>query len=205
VEGLGLDNAAVQYDQRRGVTVNDYLQTSAPHIFAVGDACQPYRFTHVSDFTARLVIRNALFFGKERFSSLIIPWCTYTDPEIAHVGLYPHDCAKKGIPIDTYTRKFEHNDRSICEAKTAGFVKIHTKQGTDKILGATIVGQGAGDMISEITLAMHRNIGLGAIATVIHPYPTHADAIRSCGDDFNKTKLTAFAKSFLRGLITMTK
>jgi pyruvate/2-oxoglutarate dehydrogenase complex dihydrolipoamide dehydrogenase (E3) component len=128
-----------------------------------------YKFTHAADFAARIVIQNALFKGRKKLSSLIIPWCTYTDPEIAHVGLSEKEAEKQHIHIDTFTKQFYDVDRSIAEGEEDGFVKIHVKKGTDKILGATIVARHAGEMISEITLAITNNIGLGAIANVIQP------------------------------------
>ena len=148
------------------------------------------KFTHAADFAARAVIQNALFFGSKKLSALTIPWCTYTRPEIAHVGLYERDAKDQGIELDTYLRPFADVDRAIAEGEENGFVKIHTKKGSDQIVGATIVANHAGDMISEISVAMAGKIGLGSIASVIHPYPTQAEAIRQLGDAFNRTKLT---------------
>ncbi|WP_372680957.1 FAD-containing oxidoreductase, partial [Desulfosarcina sp.] len=172
VDGLGLEQAGVEYDARMGVVVNDRLQTTNPDVYAVGDVASRYQFTHMADFGARLVIRNALFFGRDKFSNLLIPWATYTDPEVAHVGLYEKDLNDRNIAFSTFTREFADVDRGIVDGETDGFVKIHVKKGTDQILGATIVGSHAGDMISEITVAMQGGIGLGTLASVIHPYPT---------------------------------
>jgi pyruvate/2-oxoglutarate dehydrogenase complex dihydrolipoamide dehydrogenase (E3) component len=202
VQNMGLEAAGVEYHGRRGVIISETAQTSQSHIYAVGDCASQYQFTHVADFMARLVVRNALFFGRNKVSDLLIPWCTYTDPEVAHVGLYPHDLDDRGIDYDTFTRGFEHVDRAILESSTKGFVKIHTVRGTDEIVGATIVGQHAGSLISEVTLAMQMKTGLGAIASVIHPYPTRADAIRGCGDAYNKTRLTPTIKSIFRNLMS---
>jgi pyruvate/2-oxoglutarate dehydrogenase complex dihydrolipoamide dehydrogenase (E3) component len=190
VQGLGLEEAGVDYDPRRGVVVDDQLRTSNKRIFAAGDICMQYKFTHAADFAARTVIQNALFFGRRKLSALTIPWCTYTDPEIAHVGLYPREAESSGVQIDTYTQPFSDVDRAIAEGRDEGFVKIHTAKGTDKILGATIVGDNAGDMISEISVAMAAGMGLGSLASVIHPYPTRAEAIRKVGDAYNRTRLT---------------
>jgi len=189
VEGLELDVAGVEFD-RRGVTVDDNLRTTNKHVFAAGDICMSTKFTHAADFAARAVIQNALFFGSKKLSALTIPWCTYTRPEIAHVGLYERDAKDQGIELDTYLRPFADVDRAIAEGEENGFVKIHTKKGSDQIVGATIVANHAGDMISEISVAMAGKIGLGSIASVIHPYPTQAEAIRQLGDAFNRTKLT---------------
>mmetsp|Transcript_8578 Transcript_8578/g.38246 ORF Transcript_8578/g.38246 Transcript_8578/m.38246 type:complete len:703 (-) Transcript_8578:455-2563(-) len=197
VSGLDLEKAGVKYNRKEGIIVGDGLETSMKGIFAVGDCCSAYKFTHVADFMARLVVRNALFFGKEKFSQLIIPWCTYTEPEIAHVGLYERDIAKKGEVV-TVQKNFADNDRAILEGETEGFVRIHTLKGSDKILGASIVGANAGDLISELTLAMNADYGLGSVASVIHPYPTRADAIRASGDLLNKNRLTPTVRSILR-------
>ncbi|MFK7768667.1 MAG: mercuric reductase [Mariniblastus sp.] len=200
VDGLNLESVNVEYDQS-GVKVNDHLQTTNPKIFAAGDICSTFKFTHAADFQARIVIQNALFaigpFGKKKASDLIIPWATYTSPEIAHVGMYENDAKKSGVEIDTYTQSLEHIDRAILEGNNEGFIKVHTRKGTDKIVGATIVAENAGDLISEITLAMKNKIGLSGIGSTIHPYPTQAEAIRKLGDQFSKTKLTSLNKKVL--------
>lgn len=200
VEELGLEKAGVAYSQK-GVQVNDRLQTTNRNIYAAGDICSPYQFTHAADFLARIVVRNALFFGRARASSLTIPWCTYTEPEIAHVGFYEKQAEEQGIRIDTFTRKFDEVDRAVLEGRTNGLVRIHVYRGKDRIAGATIVSPDAGDMISEITLAMTNGIGLKGIANVIHPYPTRAEAVRQVGDAYNRTRLTPFAKSLFTRLM----
>lgn len=200
IDKLNLESVNVKYNAR-GVDVNDHLQTSNSKIFAAGDVCSKFQFTHAADFQARAVIQNALFavgpIGKKKASDLIIPWATYTSPEIAHVGMYPEQAKESGVEIDTYVQTFEHVDRAILESKDEGFVKVHTRKGTDKIVGATIVAENAGDLISEITVAMTNGVGLSGIAASIHPYPTQADAIRKLGDQFNKTKLTPFSSKIL--------
>lgn len=199
-DGLNLENVNVQYDQQ-GISVNDFLQTTNPRIYAAGDICSQYKFTHAADFQARIVIQNALFaigpFGRKKASSLVIPWATYTSPEIAHVGMYAHEAKASGIDIDTYVQHFADVDRAILDGQQDGFVKVHTRKGTDQIVGATIVSENAGDLISEITLAIIGKIGLGKIASVIHPYPTQAEAIRKLGDQFNRTRLTPRSKKVL--------
>lgn len=203
-ENLNLSAVNVDHD-KYGVTVNDFLQTTNSRIYAAGDVCTKSKFTHAADFMARIVIQNSLFaigpFGRKRFSKLIIPATTYTSPEIAHVGATPDEASAGGIEVATYVQSFEHVDRAIVEGNTMGFVKVHTHRGSDKILGATIVAQHAGDLISEITLAMNNHIGLSKIAGTIHPYPTLADAIRRLGDQYNKTKLTPLNKRILRWLL----
>lgn len=198
VEGLNLEAVGVDYDTTDGVFVTDRLQTTNPRIFACGDICSSVKFTHAADFMARRVLQNALFFGRAKFSDLVIPWCIYTSPEVARVGLTAQQAAEAGIPIDTYTQPFADVDRAILEGDTEGFVRVHVKQGTDSMVGATIVARNAGDMIGEVTLAMRNGIGLGRIADTIHPYPTQGEAVRKVGDLFNRTRLTPFRKKLLK-------
>ncbi|MBD1863579.1 MULTISPECIES: mercuric reductase [Trichocoleus] len=194
VEGLDLERVGVKYDKTQGVWVNDRLQTTNPRIYAAGDICMDWKFTHAADAAARIVIQNALFLGRKKLSSLTMPWVTYTDPEVAHVGLYEPQAEAQGINLDTYLVPLEEIDRAIVDGETAGFAKIHVKQGTDKIVGATIVARHAGEMISEVTLAMVGNLGLGAIANTIHPYPTQAEVIRKAADAYNRARLTPTIK-----------
>lgn len=203
-EGLDLEKVGVKFTPK-GVTVDDHLRTTNPRIFAAGDICSPYQFTHAADFMARIVIQNALFFGRSKASTLTIPWATYTEPELAHVGLHEKQAQEKGIAVDTFTQPFADVDRSILEGETDGFVRVHVRKGTDTILGATIVGAGAGNLISEITLAMTHGLGLKKIAAAIHPYPTQAEAIRRVGDLYNRTRLTPRAKAFLKTLIKLRR
>jgi pyruvate/2-oxoglutarate dehydrogenase complex dihydrolipoamide dehydrogenase (E3) component len=196
VEGLNLEAAGVKYEggRGRGVIVNDKLQTTNSNIFAAGDICLPYQFTHLADAAARIVIQNALFFGCKKLSALTIPWCTYTDPEVAHVGLSEAEARKKGIAVQTFVKPLSEVDRAILDGEEEGFVKILVKAGTDKILGATIVARHAGEMISEVSTAMAGKLGLGSLGSVIHPYPTQAEAIRQTGDLYNRTRLTPLVK-----------
>ena len=205
VEGLNLEAVGVDYDTQTGVFVNDNLQTTNPRIYAAGDICMKHKFTHAADFAARMVIQNTLFFGRKKLSALTIPWCTYTSPEIAHVGIGEAEIQAKAIDVDTFLIPFSQVDRAIIDGEDEGFVKIHVKKGSDKILGATIVARSAGEMISEITLAMVNNIGLGKIASVIHPYPTQADAIRKAGDAYNRTRLTPFVKNLFNRWLAWTR
>jgi pyruvate/2-oxoglutarate dehydrogenase complex dihydrolipoamide dehydrogenase (E3) component len=199
VEGLRLEVVGVRLG-KEGIEVDDHLQTANPRIFAAGDVCSSYKFTHAADFMARVVIRNAFygFAGKKRVSRLTIPWCTYTDPEIAHVGLYERDAQEGGIDVDTFTVPMSEVDRAIAEGDEGGFVKIHVRKGSDEILGGTVVSRHAGETISEITTAMAAKLGLGRLASVIHPYPTQAEAIRKAGDAYNRTRLTPGRAKLLR-------
>ena len=201
VEGLGLEAAGVAFDTKTGVKVDDRLRTSNRRIYAAGDICFPYKFTHTADAMARIVIGNALFFGRGKTSALTIPWCTYTDPEIAHVGLYPREAEKKGIEIDTFTIEMSQVDRAVLEGEDEGFLKVHVKKGTDQIVGATLVARNAGDMISEITAAMVGGVGLGTIARTIHPYPTHAEVIKKAADAYNRTRLTPRVKNLFETIL----
>jgi pyruvate/2-oxoglutarate dehydrogenase complex dihydrolipoamide dehydrogenase (E3) component len=194
VDDLGLESVGVAYDRREGVKVDDRLCTSNPMIYAAGDVCMAEKFTHAADFAARTVIQNALFLGRKALSALTIPWCTYTDPEIAHVGLSERQAAERGVVIDTYLRPLAEVDRAVIDGEDEGFVKVHVRRGTDRIVGATIVARHAGDMIGELTLAITAGVGLGRLASVIHPYPTQAEAIRQVGDMYNRTRLTPRVK-----------
>jgi len=209
IEGLGLETVGVEFDTT-GVKVNHRLQTSNPKIFAAGDICSPFKFTHTADAQAQIVIQNALFphpfgLGYASTESLVIPWSTYTQPEIAHVGLYEKDAKARGIPIDTFTFHLNEVDRAILDGEDEGFARVHVKKGTDTILGATIVASHAGDMISEFTLAMKGGLGLNTIASTIHPYPTQAEVIKKTANNWRKTTLTERKKQFLRKLFAWTR
>lgn len=194
VQGLNLESVGVEYDERKGVKVDDRMRTTNPKIYACGDICQREKFTHTADAAARIVIQNALFAGRKKYSRLAIPWCTYTDPEIAHVGMYEIEAKERGWEVDTFELKFDEVDRALADGAEDGLIKVHVKKGTDRILGATIVAEHAGEMINEITLAMVAGVGLGKISGVIHPYPTQAEAIRKIADAYNRTRLSPFLK-----------
>lgn len=198
VEGLNLEAVGVNYD-RKGVKVNDYLQTTNPRIYAAGDICMDWKYTHAADAAARIVIKNALFspfgFGRSKLSSLTMPWVTYTDPEIAHVGIYESDDAELiKITLDKV-------DRAIADGETNGFIKLLHRTGSDEILGATIVARHAGEMISEITTAIVGKRGLNTLSTVIHPYPTQAEMIKKAADAYRRKLLTPTSRKLL-GLLT---
>ena len=190
VQGLELEAAGVLYDTAAGIRVDDFLRTSNPRIFAAGDVCLEHKFTDTADASARIVVQNALFLGRKRMSALTIPWCTYTDPEVAHVGLYVKQARERKIPVKTFTVPMHQVDRAITDGEEDGFVKIHVRQGTDTILGATIVARHAGDMINGVSLAMVAGIGLRTLANVIHAYPTQAEAIKMAADAYTRTRLS---------------
>jgi pyruvate/2-oxoglutarate dehydrogenase complex dihydrolipoamide dehydrogenase (E3) component len=194
VEDLGLETANISHDHS-GVRVDDRLRTTNARVFAAGDICSEHRFTHVADAHARIAIRNALVasalhVGYERASALVVPWCTYTSPELAHVGLTPAAAQERGIALDTIVIPLGDVDRAVLDGADDGLLRLHVRQGTDQIAGATLVAEHAGDLISELTLAMTRRIGMAAIGQTIHPYPTQSDVVRKAADTWRRTKLT---------------
>lgn len=196
IEGLGLDAAGIRSD-RDGIVVDAHMRSSNRSVFACGDVASKYKFTHAADAQARIVIQNALFFGRARADRLVMPWCTYTSPEIAHVGLYERDGKDAGIEIETLTIPMSDVDRALLEGRDEGFLRIHTKKGRDTIVGATLVADHAGDMIGELALAVTHGIGLGKIASTIHPYPTQGEVVKKAADAWRRTKLTAGVKRLL--------
>jgi pyruvate/2-oxoglutarate dehydrogenase complex dihydrolipoamide dehydrogenase (E3) component len=197
VEGLGLDAAGIVFDLQLGVKVDERLRTSNPRVFAAGDICFPWKFTHTADALARILLANALFMGRQKSSALTIPWCTYTDPEVAHVGMYEQEAKAKGLGVMTLTVPLSEVDRALLDGEAEGFARVHLKKGTDRIIGATIVARHAGEMINELSLAMTAGLGLAAIGRTIHPYPTQAEAVKKLADAFNRTRLTPFIKRLL--------
>ena len=178
VQGLDLEAAGIEYDAESGIHVDDFLRTTNRRVYAAGDVCLQTRFTNTAQASACIVVRNALLFGRKRMSALTVPWCTYTDPEVAHVGLYVKEARQRGIPVKTFTIPMHDVDRAIADSEDDGFVKIHVREGTGHILGATVVARHAGEMINVISLAMVAGLDLDALDGVIHAYPTQGEAIR---------------------------
>ncbi len=203
VQALDLQRAGVAFDERTGVHVDDFLRTSNPRIYAAGDVCLKHQFTNTAEASARIVVGNALFLGRRRMSALTIPWCTYTDPQVAHVGLYVRQARERHIPVKTFTVPMHDVDRAVTDSEENGFVKIHVREGTDHILGATIVGRYAGEMINTVSLAMVAGIGLRRLARVVHAYPTQGDAIRqaaqACACAHASPLLAWLRRKWLRG------
>ncbi len=195
IESLGLEAAGVAFT-RTGVTVNDRLRTTNPRIFAIGDVSSLLQFTHVADAQARLAVANALFFGigGGRASALIIPRVTYTSPEVAHVGLTAADAEAQGIAIDTVRVELKHNDRARLEGSDDGFLAIHLRRGTDRIVGGTLVAEHAGEMIGELGVALKNGVGLSALGSTIHAYPTQSEVFRRAADTWRRGRLTPFAR-----------
>ncbi len=197
VEGLGLEAAGVNYS-KRGVEVDDRLRTTNPRIYAAGDICSRFKFTHAADAMARIVLANSFFFGRRKVSTLVIPWCTYTDPEVAHVGYYEAEAKAAGLRVSTITESLSHVDRAILDGENEGLARVHYESKSGKILGGTIVARHAGEMISELTLAMTTGQKIGALASTIHPYPTQAEVLKKIGDAYMRQKLTPMVKTLFK-------
>ena len=189
VENLNLEKAGIEL-QKRGIKVNERLQTTNKKVFAIGDVCSKYQFTHTADAQARMVIANSLFWGRGKNKNLVIPWCTYTQPEIAHVGMYENEAKNMGFQVDTFTIPFNDLDRAVLDGEENGFFRIHLRKGSDRILGATLVAHHAGEMIGEIALAITHKIGLGKIGSTILPYPTQGEIYKKAADAWKRRKLT---------------
>jgi pyruvate/2-oxoglutarate dehydrogenase complex dihydrolipoamide dehydrogenase (E3) component len=202
VEGLGLDRAGVAFTSA-GVTVNTLLQTSNRRIFAAGDVCSAEKFTHAADAQAQILIQNALFphpfgLGYAVTSLLVIPRCTYTEPELAQVGLTEAEARRDGVEIRSYTVPLSDVDRARLDGEEDGLVRLHIRKGSDEIVGATIVASHAGELIGQLSLAIKNGLKLGAITGTIYPYPTQAEAIKKAATLWRKTLLTAGTKKILR-------
>jgi pyruvate/2-oxoglutarate dehydrogenase complex dihydrolipoamide dehydrogenase (E3) component len=208
VVGLNLEAVNVAYDSRQGLQVNDYLQTTNPHIYAAGDVCLDWKFTHAADAAARIAIKNMFFapwgLGRSKLSSLTMPWVTFTDPEVAQVGLSESAAKQQGIEIQTIQIPLSQVDRAITDGETQGFFKIHYQSGSDKILGATIVAAHAGEMISLITMAITNKLGLSSLSSIIYPYPTQAEGIKKAADSYRRTLLTPRTKGLLKFLTKLS-
>ena len=201
-DGLNLEAAGVRYDKNE-VVVDDFLRTSNPRIFAAGDICSRFKFTHTANALGRMAMMNALFPFKPggRISRLVVPWCTYTEPEVAHVGLYEQEAKQRGVDVTTLTAPLSDNDRAILDGQDEGFVRVHLRRGTDTILGATIVAAHAGDLLTYFTLAMADGRGLSSLARAIYPYPTQAELIKKVANLSLQTKLSPLVKRFLRTVL----
>ena len=198
VKGIGLEQAGVEFGDR-GITTDFRLRTTNSRIYAIGDVVARHRFTHVADAHARMVVRNALFFGRGSVEDLVIPWCTYTTPELAHVGLTPAQLTERGQSADTVTVSFADVDRARLDGHDEGFLRVHLEPGSDRILGATLVGEGAADILATLTVAMTNGLGLAKLADTIFPYPTRGEIVRKAADQWRRGKLTPAAKQLFQG------
>ncbi len=204
VEGLGLDRAGVSCTPR-GITVNAYLQASRRNIYAAGDVCGGHQFTHFAEYQARVVVRNILLapllgLGRARADDRVVPWTTFTEPEVARVGLNEKDAAQAGVSCDVHRFDYADLDRAILESDDTGFVKVLTPRGRGTLLGATVTGSGAGELIHELALAMKQGAGLAALSSMIHVYPTLSQAVQRTGDAFMRTRLTPRARAIFSRL-----
>ena len=200
VDGLGLEDAGVEFD-RRGIQVNDNLRSTNKRIFAAGDVAGSYQFTHAADAMARLVIRNAFFFGRGKVSDLTMPWSTYTDPEVAHVGLYASESEKAGCELATLRMDFAAIDRSILEGDTEGFAKVVFEKKSGKLRGATVVGAHGGELLGEMLIAVNKRMKVTELSAIIHPYPTSVSIWGRLGDQASGARLTPSVAKLLKRII----
>lgn len=204
LDGLGLEDCGVA-TSNEGVTVDDQLRTNVRGVWACGDVATLTKFTHAADFSARIVLQNALFPGQKSMSALTIPWCTYTDPELGRVGLSQEQAAAQGVAVDVYRKAYADLDRAVLDGRTEGFAEVLCRKGSDTILGATVVGAHAGELVGELSLAMTHGLGLGALARTIHPYPTYGDLLRQLGALYDRSRLTPFAARALGTWLSWTR
>lgn len=192
VDDLNLKAAGIAFNTQPGVVVDDFLCSTNPNVYAAGDACLTLKFTNAAQASARIAVRNALMQAHQPHSSAIIPWCTYCDPEIAHIGLHVWEARRQSIPIKSFTIMMADVDRAALDSEETGFVKIHVAEGTDQILGATIVATRASELINEMAVIMGAGIGMKALAGMVHTYPAHSAAImmaaQACRRALNKAK-----------------
>ncbi len=204
IEGLGLEAADVKFT-RQGVIVDDHLRTSNPDIYAAGDIASRFKFTHAAEALARIALQNALFLGRKKASNLVIPWCTYTDPEVAHVGIYATEAQERGIEIEPVDLGLNDNDRAVTDGEIEGFIRIFIAKKDRTLLGAAVVSSHAGESIGEMVLAMQNKLRLSDLSGVIHPYPTQADIIKRAGDASMKSRLKLWMKRLLTKIFELRR
>jgi pyruvate/2-oxoglutarate dehydrogenase complex dihydrolipoamide dehydrogenase (E3) component len=202
VEGLDLARAGI-HAGTHGVVVDDRLRTSNRRVYAAGDVCSRFQFTHVADASARIVIQNALFFGRRTASALTIPWCTYTDPEVAHVGLSAEDAEQRRPEVQTISVPLSDVDRAVLDEEEQGFVRVHHSRG--RLLGCTIVATHAGEMIGQVSDAIARGATLNDFAATIYAYPTQVEALRKAGDAYRRTRLTPAVRRLFERYFRLTR
>ncbi len=190
VEGLELERAGVQLDDRGGIAVDAQLRTTQPDIFAAGDVCSTLQFTHAADAQARVVVRNALFAGRARTDRLVVPWCTYTKPELAQVGATRQQLEADGRRFDSFRFAFADLDRGRTDGDADGYAEVRVAPGTDRLLGATIVGRDAGELLAPLVVLLTLGRGLGSLGSLVLPYPTRSEYLRRLVDAWNRTRLT---------------
>jgi pyruvate/2-oxoglutarate dehydrogenase complex dihydrolipoamide dehydrogenase (E3) component len=191
VEGFGLENLGLALTKTGTVEINEYLQTSLPNIFACGDVAGPYQFTHMASFQAWFASLNAMLGGlwRSKTNYNVVPWATFTDPEVARVGLSETEAIERNVAYELTRYEMEHHDRSLADGEAHGFIKILTVPGKDKILGVTIVGHHAGEVIGEFVFAMTHGMGLKKISAVTHIYPTLLEANKFAANAWRSERL----------------
>ncbi len=199
VEGLNLDAAGVEYDGT-GISITDRCRTSQRHIYAAGDVTGRYQFTHMSDHMAKVAVTNALLKVPKTIDTDHVPWVTYTDPELAHVGAQPEALEAEGISHETYRFPYDQLDRALAESETTGLIKVHATSLTGKILGASVLGERAGELITSFALAMRNGTTLRNIADTIHPYPTYGEGVRRVADQWYVQKQSPFLTKIVQTL-----
>ena len=197
---LELQRAEIAFD-RHGIQVDDRLQTTNRRVYAAGDCIGKMAYSHAADAMARICIQNAFFWGRKRLSRLIIPRTTFTDPEVAHVGITRREAEQQKIALDHFRKDFQQTDRATLEGTLTGYAEIHCRRGTDQILGASIVGPQAGELIGIITLMLTNQIPLRNLAKTIQCYPTHSGILKTLADQYTKTQLTPLRARLLRFLL----
>jgi pyruvate/2-oxoglutarate dehydrogenase complex dihydrolipoamide dehydrogenase (E3) component len=205
VEGLGLETIGVEFNEKEGIKVDPLLCTSHTRIFAIGDVAMKHKFTHMAGATARLVLQNALFRGKKRYTDLVVPWCTYTEPELAHVGLHREEAVAiyGENRVATFLQPFRSIDRSFLEGRSEGFVKVHALNG--RIIGATVVGEHAGELITPLTLAIKKRISLADLSSLIYPYPSRTEILGRLGDAYQRTRFTPLIQKLFHHWLKITR
>ena len=197
---LELQRAEVVFD-RRGIQVDDRLQTTNRRIYAAGDCIGKMAYSHAADAMARICIQNAFFWGRKKLSRLVIPRTTFTDPEVAHVGITRREAEQREIGLDHFREEFQHTDRATLEGTRNGYAEIHCRRGTDQILGASIVGPQAGELIGIITLMLTNRLPLRRLAKTIQCYPTHSGILKTLADQYTRKQLTPLRSRLLRFLL----
>lgn len=199
VTGFGLEDIGVELTERGTVAVNDFLQTNFPNIYAIGDVAGPYQFTHTASHMAYYAATNALFatFWRQKVDYSVVPWCTFVSPEVAHVGLSETEAVSKGVAYEVTRYDIAGLDRALADEEAHGFVKVLTAMGSDRIIGATIVADHAGDLLHEYVLAMKHGLGLGKILGTIHVYPTLAEMNKFAASEWRKAHKPDWALDLL--------
>jgi pyruvate/2-oxoglutarate dehydrogenase complex dihydrolipoamide dehydrogenase (E3) component len=199
IEGYGLEELGIATTKQRTIEVNEYLQATYPNVYACGDVAGPYQFTHTASHMAYYCATNALFgrFHRSRVDYSVIPWATFTDPEVARVGLNESEAKEKNIPHEVSVYGLDDLDRAIADGEARGLVKVITRPGSDAILGATIAGEHAADILAEFVAAMRHGFGLNRILGTIHTYPTLSEANKYVAGAWKRSRVTRGQMAFL--------